>query len=103
MKVQPLPRSKAHTVTGDAAQVRALLAWARSEGVEMSSVSVGNCRVELRSAQVAPAGERAAARDPRTAMYEQFGGAMYRHLTGQAPDTGVRGEEYEPALGVEPQ
>lgn len=102
LKVQPLPRSKAHTVSGDAAQVRALLAWARETGVDMQSVSVGNCSVQLRQS-AAPQGERAAARDPRTAMYEQFGGAMYRHLTGAAPDTGVRGEEYEPALGVEPQ
>lgn len=103
MKVPHLPRSKAHTVSGDAAQVRNLLAWARSEGVEMASVSVGTCRVELRQTVTATQGERAAARDPRTAMYEQFGGAMYRHLTGASPDTGVRGEEYEPALGVEPQ
>lgn len=100
MKVPPLPRPKAHTVTGDAAQVRALLAWARSEGVEMQSVSVGTCRVELRQA-VAPTGDRPVQRDPRQAIYEQFGGEAYKRMTGQVPDTGVRGEEWEPALGNE--
>ena len=100
MKAPPLPRSKAHTVTGDAAQVRALLAWAKEQGVEMSSVSVGNCSVQLRP-PTAPPGERAAARDPRQAIYEQCGGEAYKRMTGAVPDTGVRGEDWQPALGNE--
>lgn len=66
----------------------------------MSSVSVGTCRVELRQA-VPASTDRQVPRDPRTAMYEQFGGEMYRRMAGATPDTDVRGEEYTPALGVE--
>jgi hypothetical protein len=101
LKVPPLPRSKVHTVTGDAAQVRALLAWAKSECVEMTSVSVGNCRVELRQAVTPAPTDRPAFKDPRQAIYEQFGGEAYKRMTGAVPDTGVRGEDWQPALGNE--
>jgi hypothetical protein len=88
-------------LVGDAKQVKELLAWAKTEGVDMQSVSVGNCRVELRQA-VAPAPtDRPAFKDPRQAIYEQFGGEAYKRMTGAVPDTGVRGEDWQPALGNE--
>lgn len=101
MKRSTVSRSSTR-ITGDAAQVVAVLAWAKKSGLELNRVSVGGCTVDVRQ-PVTPvaAPERTQPKDPRIAIYEQFGGEAYRRMTGQTPDTGVRGEEYEPALGNE--
>ena len=93
-----MPRSKAHTVTGDAAQVRALLAWAREVGVDLESVSVGTCSVSVRQ-RAGAVPERAEGQDPRQAIYEQFGGEAYRRMMGsRVGGDAVPGEEMQPAL-----
>lgn len=96
-----MPRSKGPTLTGDAAQVRCLLDWARANRVELTSVSVGSCRVEVREAIAARTGDDAPAKSPREAIYEQFGGEAYRRMTGSKPGpAAVPGEDYQPALEV---
>lgn len=96
-----MPRSKGPTLTGDAAQVRCLLDWARANRVELSVVSVGSCRVEVREAVVARSGDEAVTKSSREAIYEQFGGEAYRRMTGVKPGpAAVPGEDYQPALEV---
>lgn len=98
----PRRKSSPHTVTGDAREVWHLIVNARAAGIAVASVSHGTCTVVLREpASSAPAEDKTAREDPRQALYRQFGGEMFSRLTGAAPDTGVRGEEYEPALGTE--
>lgn len=97
-----VPRSKSSrpTVTGDAKEAWSLIALARDAGVDVASVSVGSCRVELRQSAV-PSGDRPAQRDPRQAIYEQFGGEAFRRMTGRAAADAVPGEDYQPALESE--
>lgn len=98
----PRQKSSPHTVTGDAKEVWNLIANARAAGIDVSSVSVGTCRVELRApATGAPAPSEQ--RDPRQAIYEAFGGDAYRRMVGGQPSgpAAVPGEEFQPALEVE--
>lgn len=97
----PRRKSSPHTVTGDAREVWHLIVNAREAGIDVASVSHGTCTVVLRETAATTAADKPAREDPRQALYRQFGGELFSRLTGAAPDTGVRGEEYEPALGAE--
>lgn len=105
-----MPRSKSsnHTVTGDAKEAWHLIERARASGVDVASVSVGNCRIELRPRTAAP-GPREddqPGAGPAPGIYDQFGSELYRQMvrgTGRrapAQDT-VPGEDFQPAIEAE--
>lgn len=81
--------------TGDAAEALAVLSWAKANGVELSSVSVGTCSVKLARAAVQSRDE--APIDPRQALYKRFGGEMLAQTVRLAED--VPGEDMQPAVG----
>lgn len=81
------------TLTGDAGQVQALIAWARANGVDVATVTVGGCRVEL-VPRVAPAGKMPE-REPTAGIYKQFGGEVFKDV---AKELGLG--ELVPALGA---
>lgn len=92
-----MPR-KTNPISGDAAQVAGLLAWARANNVTMTSVTVGTCHIELapQAPVAAPAVPR---RQPqsgqaRQSIYEQFGGAAFEHIVPPDDEAG----ELRPAL-----
>src|SRR5262245_413027 len=97
-----VPRSKSsdRTVTGDAKEAWHLIANARAAGIDLASVTVGGCRIELRAPVVAR-GADDEVQSPRDAIYERFGGEMYRRMQGRPGTPAVKGEEYQPALEVE--
>lgn len=73
---------------------------ARAEGFELESVSVGNCRIDIRHGP--PRGGQPTAADsppPREAIYQQFGGELYQRMVHGAPrKTQVSGEDFQPAI-----
>lgn len=82
------------TCTGDARQVIGILAWARDAGLEMSTVTVGSCRVELHRRPSAEPSQRPTA-DDRSSIYGQFGGPALAHIV----ESEVPGEEMQPVIG----
>ncbi|HEY0194869.1 MAG TPA: hypothetical protein VGC42_27340 [Kofleriaceae bacterium] len=102
-----MSRSKAHTVSGDADQALGLLVAARAAGFEIAHVTVGNCRIELRTspAALAPQDE-SPQRDPREMIYQQYGGELYRRAVSGASSTStntpaVPGADLQPAIEVD--
>jgi hypothetical protein len=99
-----MPRSnlsKAPTLSGDAALAWGLIARAKAEGVEIASVTVGGCSVELRQAAPA-ASDQPAARDPRRAIYETFGGEMLARMEGRSKPAAASEiqDEWVPTIGA---
>lgn len=92
-------------LSGDAAQVAALLAWALENGVSFERVAVGGCSVELAAAHPA-APERRRPDDDRRAresIYNQFGGDLMAHVVSSG-NIGIEsplntGDDMEPVLG----
>ena len=87
-----------HTVamelTGDAAQVCAVLSWVSGAGMQVASVTVGTCHVELRQ-QIAPEREpRLEAR--RGGIYDD---AMSPEIKAMLEDSGIPVGELQPAVG----
>lgn len=102
----PRQKSSGPTVTGDAREALHVIERLQKTGIDVSSVSVGNCRIELRQAARAATREDAAAVQPTPLeqMYEQFGGELYRRTrgtTGRPVPQTVAGEEYQPAIETE--
>ena len=84
-------------LSGDAAQVVAVLAWAQSAGLSVQSVAVGACRVELHRA-IAPEPRQRPERDRRLNVYEQaLDGA--EQLAKAIADSGIPINELQPAVG----
>jgi hypothetical protein len=101
-------KTSGHTVTGDAREVWALIQNAKANGIELASVSVGSCRVELRggNAAVPRADSDPPVRGPRGGIYQDFGGDMFARQqrangAATAAQQQVTGEDFQPALGVE--
>ena len=82
--------SRSSPISGDAAAVKALLAWARAEGIELHRVTVGVCTVDLGAARPAASG-KPIDREPRPAIYQTMGGELYR----EALESG----ELQPVVG----
>lgn len=101
-----MPRSKPHTVSGDAAQALELLVAAKAAGFELSTVTVGGCRIELREPPPAAQSrddDQPQPRDPRDAIYQRYGGELYRRAmqggaAGASP-VAVPGADLQPAIG----
>lgn len=72
-----MPRST--SITGDALQVRALLSWARSQGIDINRVTVGSCTVDVAPARETPkpASKPRKAED-RATIYGRFGGEAFK-------------------------
>lgn len=67
------------TCTGDAAQVQALLAWARSEGIELTRVSMGTCSVEVATSRPAASTEGSdRAPTGASSLYSKLGGDLFK-------------------------
>lgn len=79
-------------MSGDAAQAARFLTWARKNGHDVSCVSVGTCRVELRQPVAKPVDRKEPQRDMPEAIYARFGGEVYREAVEE------RGE-LVPAVG----
>lgn len=81
-------------MTGDALQVKALLAWARSQGVVMTRVTVGGCTVDVTPAapEVKAAPRSRPEPLPKT-IYAQFGGEAIDQLPEDGPG------EWQPVVG----
>jgi hypothetical protein len=97
-------KTSGHTVTGDSREVWALIQNAKANGIELASVSVGSCRVELRGGTTAVprADSDPPVRGPRGGIYQDFGGdRLLRMRDGVSASPAVSGEEFQPALGVE--
>lgn len=79
---------------GDALQVRLLIEWAASAGVEITSLAVGSCQVNLAPRRVP---REISPQDQVTArsIYEKFGGKPYADIASKREVDG----EYEPAIG----
>lgn len=82
------------SVTGDAKQVLCVLDWALRNGVQLSTVSVGTCSV-----QVVPATATAVKQEERgpsrESLYDRFGGPALSSVTRDV----VPGAEYQPVIG----
>lgn len=81
------------TVTGDAKQVLGILAWAKDAGLQVATVTVGGCRVELHRGG-APGPERNDEPAPRESIYGQFGGPALADAMGEIP-----AGELQPVIG----
>lgn len=81
------------TVTGDAKQVIGILAWAKDAGLQVATVAVGACRVELHRGG-APGQERTEDSAPRESIYGQFGGPALADAIGEIP-----AGELQPVIG----
>jgi hypothetical protein len=79
------------SLEGDAEQVRLMIEWAASVGVEMSSVAIGACTVTLM-----PPRSRSTQMPERQAntAYSQFGGKLFKDLVDKPEVEG----EFEPAV-----
>lgn len=87
-------RTVAMELTGDAAQVCGVLAWARETGLQIASITVGGCHVELRHA-APPAGEQRP--EPRhSGLYDQM---MSPEIKAMLDETGIPLGELQPAVG----
>ena len=87
----------AAAVTGDAAEVIRILAWAQSAGLAVANVTCGSCSVELHS-PVAPAEDDAVDRsdeEHRRTAYGQFGGPALKY----ALDSEIPAGELQPVVG----
>lgn len=89
-------RTAATELTGDAAQVCAVLAWARDTGLQIASLTVGACHVELRHA-APPAGEQRPA-PRRNGIYDDAM-AQSPELKALLAETGIPDGELQPAVG----
>lgn len=86
-------RKSTVTVTGDAKQAIGILAWARDAGLQVATVTVGACRVEM-VRQAGDAGpERADA--PASTIYSQFGGPALASVV----ESEIPGNELQPVVG----
>jgi hypothetical protein len=81
-------------ITGDAAQVKALLRWSKTEGIELSRITIGACTVDVvRAVPLIARKQPDAPPEHSPSLYERF-----------APDVMIRaiqdmgGEEYTPVL-----
>lgn len=85
-------------LTGDAAALVGILEWMQSAGLDVASVSVGSCRVELRPPAAAARPDRDDAEDEgernREAIYRKFGGPVFDHAMSDVP-----AGELQPAIG----
>ena len=79
---------------GDALQVRLLIEWAASAGVEILSLAVGNCTVNLAPRRM-PRSDSPVAQMTAQSIHEQFGGKMFRSMVEMPESDG----DYEPAIG----
>lgn len=83
--------------TGDAAEVLAVLNWARENGVEVASVAVGTCSVQLARAVPTERREREQAVEThQQAIYRRFGGEM---LDRAIQHETVEGADMQPVVG----
>lgn len=94
MSKQPSNRSTETAPTavdGDAARVIGVLAWALEHGVELASVSVSSAGCTVTLARAVAREPREPAPDPRTSMYRQFGGEMFRRavVEGDVDENGL--------------
>jgi hypothetical protein len=83
-------------ITGDAAQVVALLAWAKTEGVGLTHVTVGGCHVDVAVTAPARSPEDVPRRPERPSLYKEFGGAAYDQMTA---DADAEAGEMHPVVG----
>ena len=82
---------------GDAAQAIAVLAWAQRHGLQVSTVSVGTCRVELhRVSAPDPAQREPGVRRP--SIYE-LALQGNKELAQAIEDSGIPMGELQPAVG----
>lgn len=87
-----MPRSK--SLTGDALQVKALLTWARSQGVGLTRVTCGGCTVDVAPAPVVIAAPKNERPEPAKTIYSHHAGEMLSQLLGNE-DAG----EWQPVVG----
>jgi len=85
-------------MTGDAAQVAALLEWALERGVRFDAVTVGGCHVVLGAVPMVE--QKRQERAPLPAIYEQYGGELWKQAVslGGAGGDSDSGSDLEPAL-----
>lgn len=88
-----MPRST--SITGDALQVRALLAWAKTQGIDLNRVTVGGCTVDVAPVREAPRPASKPRKDDRKTIYGQFGGKMMDEAVAQ----GALDDDLVPAVG----
>ena len=82
------------SVAGDAKQVLCVLEWALRNGVQLSTVSVGTCSVQVVPAMAAA--QKQEERGPsRESLYDRFGGPALSSVTRDM----VPGAEFQPAIG----
>lgn len=88
---------------GDSKQALDLLVAARDAGFDVSLVTVGSCRIEVRAPVAAPSADDAAPRDPREAIYQKFGGEFFRRAVGggRSSEPSVPGADLQPAIEVD--
>ena len=104
----PLPVAPAPSIaaTGDAAQLIALLAWCRDNGVVAGDVTVGTAHISIAGERLTPA-ERILEGDAvtrlsaktdeqaRSELYSEYGGTAFRTLAALPSDD----DEDEPSIG----
>lgn len=89
MKKQP----STDDLTGDAAQVRGLLAWALENNVQLSTVTVGVCMVELRGS--GPLDSERVPERAQESIYARFGGPALAHVV----ESEIPAGELQPVIG----
>lgn len=75
------------TLGGDAGVVRSLVEWARAEGLQLTSVTVGAVRVDL-VPKLAPSTFTLPDAADGANTYREYGGAALDELMGKGDDDG---------------